>query len=154
MDYKPPGFSVHGISQGRILEWVAISLIISYFDAPQFSSGSDMSCFGWSCPRRNYRRCLQSSMRHYQPSREKVDSYHVFELIWRVWVTVVSDPSSLGSAGVLERLFWVFGGHYTLSTASHGKFHESANICTEPTFSSVQFSSVQSLSRVRLFATP
>ena len=25
MDYSPPGFSVHGISQGRILEWVAIS---------------------------------------------------------------------------------------------------------------------------------
>ena len=25
MDYSPPGFSVHGILQGRILEWVAIS---------------------------------------------------------------------------------------------------------------------------------
>ena len=25
MDYSPPGFSVHGISQARILEWVAIS---------------------------------------------------------------------------------------------------------------------------------
>ena len=25
MDYSPPGSSVHGISQGRILEWVAIS---------------------------------------------------------------------------------------------------------------------------------
>ena len=24
MDCSPPGFSVHGISQGRILEWVAI----------------------------------------------------------------------------------------------------------------------------------
>ena len=59
--------------------------------------------------------------------------YHVFELIWRVWATVVSDPPSLGSAGVLERLFWVFGGHYPLSIASHGKFHESANICPEPT---------------------
>ena len=26
MDYSPPGFSVHGISQARILEWVASSL--------------------------------------------------------------------------------------------------------------------------------
>ena len=26
MDYSLPGFSVHGISQARILEWVAISL--------------------------------------------------------------------------------------------------------------------------------
>jgi len=25
MDGRPPGSSVHGISQGRILEWVAIS---------------------------------------------------------------------------------------------------------------------------------
>ena len=25
MDYSPPGFSVHGIFQARILEWVAIS---------------------------------------------------------------------------------------------------------------------------------
>ena len=25
MDYRPPGFSVHGISQARTLEWVAIS---------------------------------------------------------------------------------------------------------------------------------
>ena len=25
MDYNPPGSSVHGISQPRILEWVAIS---------------------------------------------------------------------------------------------------------------------------------
>ena len=25
MDYNPPGSSVHGISQARILEWVAIS---------------------------------------------------------------------------------------------------------------------------------
>ena len=26
MDYNPPGSSVHGILQARILEWVAISL--------------------------------------------------------------------------------------------------------------------------------
>ena len=25
MDYSPPGSSVHGISQARILEWIAIS---------------------------------------------------------------------------------------------------------------------------------
>ena len=31
MDYNPPGSSVHGISQARILEWVIVS----------FSRGSD-----------------------------------------------------------------------------------------------------------------
>ena len=30
MDCSPPGFSVHGILQARILEWVAISSSISY----------------------------------------------------------------------------------------------------------------------------
>ena len=29
-DYSPPGFSVHGILQARILEWVAISFSIVY----------------------------------------------------------------------------------------------------------------------------
>ena len=31
MDYSPPGSSAHGISQARILEWVAISF---YEDLP------------------------------------------------------------------------------------------------------------------------
>ena len=30
MDYSPPGSSVHGILQARILEWVAISFFIVY----------------------------------------------------------------------------------------------------------------------------
>ena len=40
MDYNPPGSSIHGMSQAKILEWVAIS----------FSRGSsqprDQTCFG------------------------------------------------------------------------------------------------------------
>ena len=31
MNCSPPGFSVHGISQARILEWVAISFSRRYF---------------------------------------------------------------------------------------------------------------------------
>ena len=31
MDYSPPGSSVHGISQTRILEWVAIPLLQGIF---------------------------------------------------------------------------------------------------------------------------
>ena len=31
MDCSPPGFSVHGISQARILEWVAISFSRGFF---------------------------------------------------------------------------------------------------------------------------
>ena len=38
MDCSPPGFSVHGISQARILEWVAISFSIKLIN----------SMVGWS----------------------------------------------------------------------------------------------------------
>ena len=31
MDYSPPGFSVHGILQARILEWVAIPFSRGFF---------------------------------------------------------------------------------------------------------------------------
>ena len=31
MDCSPPGSSIHGIFQARILEWVAISVSISYY---------------------------------------------------------------------------------------------------------------------------
>ena len=40
MDYKPPGSSVHGILQARILEWVAIS----------FSRGSSQPRMKFSSP--------------------------------------------------------------------------------------------------------
>ena len=41
MDYSSPGSSVHGISQARILEWVAISFSTLY---SFIGSGS---CWGW-----------------------------------------------------------------------------------------------------------
>ena len=41
MDYSPPGSSVHGVSQARILEWVAIS---SSRGSSQSSDGIRISC--------------------------------------------------------------------------------------------------------------
>ena len=43
MDHSPPGSSVHGISQARILEWFAIS---SSRESPQFRDGTHISCIG------------------------------------------------------------------------------------------------------------
>ena len=43
MDCSPPGFSVHGISQARILEWVAISF--SRGPSPP-RDGTFVSCIG------------------------------------------------------------------------------------------------------------
>ena len=45
MDYSPPGFSVHGISQARILEWVAISFSRG---SSQPGEWTQVSCFAGS----------------------------------------------------------------------------------------------------------
>ena len=44
MDCSPPGFSVHGISQARILEWVAISFYRGYYRPRDRIC---ISCIGW-----------------------------------------------------------------------------------------------------------
>ena len=43
MDYSPPGSSVHGISQARILEWVAIPYSKG---SSQLRDGTQVSCNG------------------------------------------------------------------------------------------------------------
>ena len=43
MDYSPPSFSVHGISQARILEWVAISFSREF---SQLRDWTLVSCIG------------------------------------------------------------------------------------------------------------
>ena len=40
MDHSPPGFSVHGIVQARILEWVSHSLLQEFFP----TKGSNLHC--------------------------------------------------------------------------------------------------------------
>ena len=39
MDSSPPGSSVHGILQARILEWVAISFSLNVLDVPKIDEG-------------------------------------------------------------------------------------------------------------------
>ena len=40
MDYSPPGSSVHEISQGRMLEWVAIPVLRGTLPSPRIEPGS------------------------------------------------------------------------------------------------------------------
>ena len=50
MGCSPPGFSVHGISQARVLEWVAISFTIyiyTYIVLVNFSCHNKISQIGW-----------------------------------------------------------------------------------------------------------
>ena len=46
MDYSPPGSSVHGISQARMLEWVAISSSRGSFRTRDWTCVSCVSCIG------------------------------------------------------------------------------------------------------------
>ena len=46
MDHSPPGFSVHGILQGRILEWVAILSVGDLPDPGVTCASSYVSCIG------------------------------------------------------------------------------------------------------------
>ena len=47
VDYSPPGFSVHGILQARILEWAAISYCFMYSN--MYMSVSISQCIRLSC---------------------------------------------------------------------------------------------------------
>ena len=47
VDYSPPGFSVHGILQARILEWVAVSYCFMYSN--MYMSVSISQCIPLSC---------------------------------------------------------------------------------------------------------
>ena len=46
MDYEPPGFSVHGIVQARIIEWVAISSSRRSSRPRDYTRISGVSCIG------------------------------------------------------------------------------------------------------------
>ena len=45
MDHRPPDSSAHGISQARILEWIAISFSrLSHLGNPHSSVGKESAC--------------------------------------------------------------------------------------------------------------
>ena len=77
MDGRPPGSSVHGISQARILEWVAIS---SSRESSWPRDGTQVSCISWigrwilyhcttweACYRQIYQWNRTQSPRNYGP---------------------------------------------------------------------------------------
>ena len=87
MDYSPPGFSVHGILQARILEWVAIS----------FSRASSRPRDPTEVPHISARRFNRF---HLQFRRPRFDSW-VGKISWRRdrLPTLVFLGFSCGSAG-------------------------------------------------------
>ena len=100
MDCSPPGSSVHGILQARILEWVAISF------SRRSSQSRDRTCVS----------CIAGRFFTTEPPGKPQQIYRQ-----------LCNP------------------HSQASTPSHPG---------TPSLQAVQFSSVQSLSRVRLFVNP
>ena len=49
MDYSPPGFSVHGILQARILEWVAISFSRNIWHSILYNWASQVALLVKTC---------------------------------------------------------------------------------------------------------
>ena len=101
MDCGPPGSSVHGISQARILEWVAIS----------FSRGSSKP--------RDHISCISSCILYHWATREpqtyvitvehlpKLRSQH-----WYITNNYIPDfiwMSSVSSLRSFFKKFWIFG---------------------------------------------
>ena len=75
LDCSPPGSSVHGISQARILEWVAIS----------FSKGS-------SPPRDQTRvSCIGRWILHHQATREAHGTMYLSKFVKSVTITISTD---------------------------------------------------------------
>ena len=70
MDCSPPGSSVNGISQARILEWVAISF-------------SRVSCIGWQV------LCHSVTRETLRENRNK--KLLSWELFWIVWKTDIEN---------------------------------------------------------------
>ena len=88
MDYSPPGSSVPGISQARILEWVAIS----------FSRGS-------SWPRdwtHVYVSCIGKQILYYWATRETRHLCHTLKPQWLLGVVFLDLPS--GSCAITEEI--------------------------------------------------
>ena len=130
---SPPGFSVHGIFQARILEWVAISYSRGSFQPRDGNCVSCISCTGmhilyywaiWDCLAAAAAKSLQSCLTLCDP--------------------MDCSPQLLLSMGFSRQEHWS-----GLPFPTPGDL---SNPGIEPESSAI--SSVQLLSRVRLFAIP
>ena len=74
MDYSPPGFSVHGIFQARVLEWVAIA----------FSDTTQSGVIYYGIPKELIMPtnltpiCIQTSPSPSDLTRARVDTSHLW----------------------------------------------------------------------------
>ena len=104
MDCSPPGFSVHGILQARILEWVAISFSITLKGHTiSHSMGPRAKALTWKEPGQTYQLVLESPGdwrgTTVAPLETEISGSHSWELLlpcgcWCCWVPELWIPSS------------------------------------------------------------
>ena len=94
MDCSPPGFSVHGISQARRLEWVAIS-----YSRWSSWSGTHVSCV--SCIDRRNLSHIVSNKRNIKWQQSSPDD----KCIWQI---LLFNPHIHNPAFLLKRIFPLF----------------------------------------------
>ena len=82
MNYCPPGSSVHGISQARILEWVAISYSRRSFWPRDRTQDSCISCTG---TRILYHYHHLGSDHEREPPIQYLCQQPFFFTLWRLW---------------------------------------------------------------------
>ena len=91
MDCSPPGSSVHGISQARILEWVAFPSSGDLPDARINPTSSELAGRFFTTESRG--KTIFSSILHYRIKKEMATHSRV--LAWRV--PGMGEPSGLPS---------------------------------------------------------
>ena len=77
MDYTPPGSSVHGIFQARILEWIAISFSRRSSQLRDQTCVPCVSCFGGFFTTEPSGKPIKNSLCLFQPGPPPMYVYHV-----------------------------------------------------------------------------
>ena len=97
MDCSPPGPSVHGISQARILEWVAISFFQGIFP----TQGSNPSLL--HCRQILYFLSHHGSLLHCECSSNKIEQIKFAQLQGTVTISVQIGDASKDMRQVEEK---------------------------------------------------
>ena len=101
LDCSPPGSSVHGILQARILEWVVISFSRGSFQPRDQTLISYVSCFGswiWGCKESDMTEQLIHNHHH----------IYIFFYLYMLWASqmalvVKNPPTNAGDIGMRVR---------------------------------------------------
>ena len=132
MDCSPPGFFVYGISQARILEWIAISFsressqprdreprspVLQEVSLPTGPPGKPERVI-------RIRQAKTSMMVRWVGIHLPMQGTWVWSLVWE-------DPTCLGGTKFLRHSYWSPGGENLCSEIREGSTRESLSVATK-----------------------